>query len=156
MLINIKKTHPDAKVPLYATDGAGCFDLFALTVDGCHQVGRYVEPGFPVICRTGLALEIPPSWVMVIFSRSGHGFNHDTRLANCVGVIDSDYRGEVMVKLTADDDPEHRGGLNLYVSPGDRVAQAMLQPVERITFNVAEWLSETERGTGGFGSTGAA
>ncbi len=92
---------------------------------------------------------------MLIFSRSGHGFNHNARLANCVGVIDSDYRGEVLVKLSMDDefcDPE----TELYIRPGDRIAQAMLVQVPRCEFEVVEQLTITERGAGGFGSTGAA
>lgn len=90
---------------------------------------------------------------MIVFSRSGQGFNFDTRLANCVGVIDSDYRGEVLVKLTCDKDrPDHMAPY--FVSPGDRVAQAMVLPVERVAFMWADELSETDRGAGGLGSTG--
>lgn len=155
MLINIKKLHPDAKTPVYATAGAGCFDLHALDVDGYYILGSNVHQGSPIVCRTGLAFEIPPGWVMLIFSRSGHGFNNDTRLANCVGVIDSDYRGEVRVKLTSDDFSEDDRKLPLFVKPGDRIAQAMLERAERVTFNVVEALSPTERGEGGFGSTGS-
>ena len=155
MLINIKKLHPDAKTPAYATAGAGCFDLHALDVDGSHILGSNVHQGSPIVCGTGLAFEIPPGWVMLIFSRSGHGFNNDTRLANCVGVIDSDYRGEVRVKLTSDDFSEDDRKLPLFVKPGDRIAQAMLERAERVTFNVVEALSPTERGEGGFGSTGS-
>lgn len=155
MLINIKKLHPDAKTPVYATAGAACFDLHALDVDGSYILGSNVHQGSPIVCRTGLAFEIPPGWVMLIFSRSGHGFNNDTRLANCVGVIDSDYRGEVRVKLTSDDFSEDDRKLPLFVKPGDRIAQAMLERAERVTFNVVEALSPTERGEGGFGSTGS-
>lgn len=85
--------------------------------------------------------------------RSGHGFKFATRLANCVGVIDSDYRGEVAVRLTADQMPEHEAPL--MVSPGDRVAQAIIVPFPRVAFEWAETLSETDRGASGFGSTGA-
>lgn len=87
---------------------------------------------------------------MMVYSRSGHGFKSDTRLANCVGVIDSDYRGELMVKLTYDGN--ECGEL---IQPGDRIAQAMIIPVEQVQFELADELSDTERGTGGFGSTGA-
>ena len=86
---------------------------------------------------------------MLVYSRSGHGFKHDTRLANCVGVIDSDYRGELMVKLTydgAEDGP--------FIEPGDRIAQAMIVPVSQVSFDVVDELSDTVRGSGGFGSTG--
>ena len=153
MQIKIKKIHPGAKKPTYATDGSGCFDLRAMSVSEAHAIGAFVDQGSPVTCGTGLAFEIPPGWAMLIFSRSGHGFKHETRLANCVGVIDSDYRGEVMVKLTSDSDSDHD---SLFVKPGDRVAQALIVQAERIDFNVVDELSDTARGDGGFGSTGEA
>lgn len=89
----------------------------------------------------------------MIYSRSGHGFKTNTRLANCVGVIDSGYTGEVMVKLTMDDQLLE-DELDLYVKPGDRIAQAMLIPVPRVEFEVCEQLTLTERGDDGMGSTG--
>lgn len=157
MNINIKKLHPTAVAPSYATPGAGCFDLYATDVNGSHRLGSNVDPGFPVTCGTGLAFEVPEGWVMLLMSRSGHGFCKDTRLANCVGVVDSDYRGEVFVKLTADDDAGRAGGDHeapMHVMPGDRVAQALLVPAKRVQFTVVDELSETERGCDGFGSTG--
>jgi dUTP pyrophosphatase len=141
MDINIKKLVPAAKEPSYATDGSGCFDLYSLTAG-------VVMAGHPLKCSTGLAFEIPEGWVMEIYSRSGDGFNRDVRLANCVGIIDSDYRGEVGVKLTGD------AGRVFEVKVGDRIAQAKLVPSPRCTFKVVDELSSTERGTGGFGSTG--
>jgi dUTP pyrophosphatase len=89
----------------------------------------------------------------MVYSRSGHGFKANTRLANCVGVIDCGYTGEVMVKLTMDDQ-FLENELDLLVKPGDRIAQAMLIPVPRVEFEVVEQLSFSERGVGGFGSTG--
>lgn len=139
--VKVKKLHPDARLPVYGTDGAGCFDLAALD-------SNYVAEESTARIRTGLSFEIPSGHVMLIFSRSGHGFKNDIRLANCVGVIDADYRGEVMVKLTSD-------GLNdLAVNAGDRIAQAMVIPFPRVAFEEVEELSSTERGEGGFGSTG--
>lgn len=149
--MKIKKLHPSAKPPIYATPGAACFDLFATDVDGDPDRHGWVERNEPVTCGTGLAFEVPAGYVMLIFSRSGHAFNNDVRLANCVGVIDSDYRGEVKIKLTCD-----AARSDLKVRPGDRIAQAMLMPVQRIEFEVVDSLSTTERGAGGFGSTGAA
>jgi dUTP pyrophosphatase len=154
--IKIKKLHPLAKVPAYAHDTDACFDLHACMVDGMAYIGRHVEPGYPVTFGTGLAFEVPEGWAMLIFSRSGQGFNHGVRLANCVGVIDAGFRGEVMVKLTSDalesdfntDKPPY------FVQPGDRIAQAMLVPVHRVAFEVVEELGESERGAGGLGSTG--
>jgi dUTP pyrophosphatase len=154
--IKIKKLHPLAKVPAYAHGTDACFDLRACMVDGMAYIGRHVEPGYPVTFGTGLAFEVPEGWAMLIFSRSGQGFKHSVRLANCVGVIDAGFRGEVMVKLTSDalesdfntDKPPY------FVQPGDRIAQAMLVPVRRVAFEVVEELSESERGAGGLGSTG--
>lgn len=149
MHVKIKKLTPTAIVPTYATYGAACFDLYADKLD--EQFSRsHVDHDDPLVCGTGLSFEVPAGHVMLIFSRSGHGFKHGVRLANCVGVIDSDYRGEVKVKLTADEAADKL----LIVSRGDRVAQAMIVPVQRATFIVSDELSETERGAGGFGSTG--
>jgi len=157
--LKIQKVHPDAIVPSYATSGAACFDLHAIWPSTAMREPLF--PGETVTIRTGLAFEIPKGYVMLIFSRSGHGFKNDVRLANCVGVIDSDYRGEVLVKLRSDDEllPATPYGITpdtsvLNIGPGDRVAQAMLVPVPRVVFEVAQKLGETERGSGGFGSTG--
>jgi dUTP pyrophosphatase len=136
--IPVKRLHPDAKLPTYGSAGAACFDLS--TVHGGEVDGSKTF-------RTGLAFEVPADHVMLVFSRSGHGFNHDVRLANCVGVIDSDYRGEVQVRLTADNRPYN-------VMQGDRIAQAMVLPVQQMVFVEVDEMGATERGTGGFGSTG--
>lgn len=149
MRVKIKKLSPTAIVPTYATYGAACFDLYADDLDG-EFFSTDVDVNDPLICGTGLSFEVPQDHVMLIFSRSGHGFKYGVRLSNCVGVIDSDYRGEVKVKLTADEEERE-----LIVNRGDRIAQAMILPVERVQFEVSDELSETERGTGGFGSTGA-
>lgn len=148
MDIKIKKTNENAILPTYATNGSACFDLYApkdfQSVDVAH--------GEPQSVNTGLAFEVPDDHVMLIFSRSGHGFKNDTRLANCVGVIDSDYRGDIAVKLTRDattnDSPQ------MFVDAGDRIAQAMIIEVTRVTLVEVDKLSETSRGTGGFGHTG--
>jgi dUTP pyrophosphatase len=143
MQLKIKKLHQDAVVPKYATDGAAAFDLCALHA-GHTLLGKTAT------VRTGLAFEIPEGYVMLVFSRSGHGFNCDVRLSNCVGVIDSDYRGEVQVKLATD-----VKGIGLNFSAGDRIAQAMIVPIVTVDFIVSEELTETVRGEAGFGSTGA-
>ena len=142
MNLNICKLHPAAIVPTYATEGSACFDLYATEAGevGAHSAGTF---------STGLAFEIPDGHVMLVFSRSGHGFKYGLRLANCVGVIDADFRGEVMVKLR-NDSPVVFG-----FEQGDRVAQALVLPVPRVAFDVVEQLSLSERGAGGFGSSGA-
>lgn len=142
--MKIKKLHPAAVVPTYGTEGAACFDLYAV------QPEAEIRVVDTATVRTGLAFEVPQGFVMLVFSRSGHGFKNDVRLANCVGVIDSDYRGELMVKLTNDNPSDC-----LAVHPGDRIAQAMLMPVSQTYFEVVDELSSTDRGAGGFGSTGA-
>lgn len=145
MQLKFKKLHPAAITPQYATDGAACFDLHAVAPDEWA-----IYPSVPTSVRTGLSFEIPHGFVMLIFSRSGHGFKHDTRLANCVGVIDSDYRGEVMVRLTRDSSQAQP----LAIKEGDRIAQAMVVPYPRVEFIEADSLTDTVRGDGGFGSTG--
>ena len=153
MNIKIMKLHPNAQAPVYGSDDAGCFDLHAATVDGYSETGSVIHADHPVVCGTGLAFEIPKGRLMLIFSRSGHGFKDNVRLANCIGAIDADYRGEVKVKLTCDiDTPDDAPPLR--IDPGSRVAQALIIPAERVTFTFSDELSETERGAGGFGSTG--
>ena len=93
-MIGFKKLHPDAILPTYATAGAACFDLYAVD-------NAVVLPGDCVALRTGLAVNLPANLALLIYSRSGHGFKYGVRLVNCVGVIDSDYKGEIMVNGAA-------------------------------------------------------
>jgi len=137
MNIKIKKIHEDAVVPYYASAGAACFDLVAIEDVMLNNTGTF---------RTGLSFEVPSGYVMLVFSRSGHGFKDDVRLSNCVGVIDSDYRGEVMVKLRADQNRK------AYYK-GNRIAQALILPVAQVEFTPVDNLGVTDRGSGGFGST---
>lgn len=149
MKLKIKKLRPGAVIPKYATVGAACFDLCAV-INEIKPVPVY--HGLPVTFATGLSFEIPEGWVMLIFSRSGHGFKSGVRLSNCTGVIDSDYRGEVGVKLTKDQD--EAGAFEVH--HGDRIAQAMLVQIPQVELIEVDELTETARGDGGFGSTGAA
>lgn len=144
MRLRVKKLHKDAIIPEYATYGAACFDLHAIS-DGPVDLYENCSAQF----KTGLSFEVPENHVMLVFSRSGHGFKSGVRLSNCTGVIDSDYRGEVQVKLIKD-----TPGI-LSISNGDRIAQAMIIPVDKVDFEEVDELSDTIRGTGGFGSTGA-
>ena len=141
--LKVKRLTGTAKIPTYAHDGDACFDIYS---DGLKSIS-----GTTQVHETGLKFEIPNGYAMMIYSRSGMGFKDNTRLANCVGVVDSGYVGEVMVKLTRDDGgtqaPEYK--------QGDRIAQAMLVQVPRCEFEVVEQLTITERGAGGFGHTGA-
>lgn len=151
--LHVKRLHEEAALPRYATAGAACFDLVALVEE--DSTGRRVRvlpaggAGGGYVFRTGLAFEVPPNHVLMIYSRSGHGFTHNVRLANCVGVIDSDYRGEVLVKLSND------SAADFSVSHGDRIAQAMLVSLPSVALVEVDDLAGTERGARGFGSTGA-
>jgi dUTP pyrophosphatase len=141
MNLNIKKLHPGAIVPTYASEGAACFDLYAIE-------DAFVGIGASAAVRTGLGVEVPAGWSLKIYSRSGHGFGRGVRLVNGVGVVDADYRGEMLVGL-------HNDGLTPFrVRAGDRIGQAMLERVERVLFTVVDEISETTRGASGFGSTG--
>jgi dUTP pyrophosphatase len=147
--VKIKKLRDNAIMPAYATDGSAAFDLYS-AVD-CDEINHAKT------ISTGLAFEIPNGYCMKIYSRSGHGFKQGVRLANCVGIIDSDYRGELLVKLTGDH--YHLGGGGrvescLEIKAGDRIAQGIIVPVEQVQFEWSNELSSTERGAGGFGSTG--
>ncbi|WP_186083644.1 dUTP diphosphatase [Burkholderia gladioli] len=139
------RKHSKAIAPTRATPGSACFDLYAVDADAA---GPSQADQSAAVFRTGIAIEVPPGYALEIYSRSGHGFRHATRLSNCVGLIDSDYRGEIMVALRADG----RSGIN--VSDGDRIAQAKLVKVPEVEFVEVEELGSTERGEKGFGSTG--
>ena len=144
MQVKIKKLTTTAKTPTYGSDGAAAFDIYADLPDTWLSI----PAGEMRAISTGIAVEVPTGHVLRIYSRSGHGYNHSVSLANCVGVIDSDYRGEVMAGLRND------GHLSFPVHHGDRIAQGIIEPIERVEFVDAEELSLTERGTKGFGSTG--
>lgn len=139
--VKFKKLHPEARVPAYATPGSACFDIFSVE-------RKWIRQGFAEIFETGLAFEIPENHVLMVFSRSGHGFKNDVRLGNCVGILDHDYRGELKVKLRSDGDED------MFVDVGDRIAQGIVIPYPHVEFEEVDELSETDRGAGGFGSTG--
>lgn len=146
--LKVKRVHPDATMPRYQTAGAACFDLHAVIDDGASKV--YVPNDGAVDFRIGLAFEVPDGFVMLVYSRSGHGFKNGVRLANCTGVVDSDFRGELHVKLRND-----TPGSVFVVRHGDRVGQALLMPVQQWSLVEVEELSDTARGERGYGSTGA-
>ena len=166
--VKVNKTVESATLPLRATEGAAAYDL--ATVHGGN-----ITPGEAKVFDTGLQMEIPSGYCMLVFSRSGHGFNKGLRLANSVGVIDSDYRGNIMVKLHNDSKGTYQ------IEAGDRIAQAMIIKSEEVEFLPAKLegstgnevtgnevtgnevtgnevastgLTKTARGKKGFGSTG--
>lgn len=151
MRLKVKRLHPAAQMPRYATTGSACFDLHALVRDdpSDYTLPIEVSQSKAATIRTGLAMEIPQGYCLLIFSRSGHGFKHGVRLANCVGVIDSDYRGEILIRLVCD---PH--GKRIDIRHGERIAQCMLVRAPWFAIDEVDELSGTERGDGGFGSTG--
>ena len=143
MEIQIKKTDPRAKLPAYATEGSAGADLYAL-LDEAVEVG----PGSLVQIHTGISLALPQGYAAFVYARSGLATKHGIIPANCVGVIDSDYRGEIMVTLTNLTDTPYA------VEPFERIAQIVITAVECPSFSLTDELPQTGRGAGGFGSTG--
>lgn len=151
--IVVEKVRDNARLPEYGTPGSACFDLFGAEVMSCAQGEMTIA--------TGLKFDIPDGYVMRVYSRSGHGFKHGIRLVNSVGIIDSDYTGEVMVKLICDKknlplgEISPMGEIMISIEDGDKVAvaQAEIVPVEYVDFSFGTVDKETDRGTGGFGST---
>lgn len=143
MEIRFVKLKPNCLTPRPQTrESAGC-DLCA-----CLDASQPLVPGEVAMVPLGFAAEIPPGYAGFVFSRSGLGSKHGVVVAQGVGVIDSDYRGEWMVPL------RNLSGEYYYIQPGERIAQVVFMPVEAATFTEVEALSETGRGSGGFGSTG--
>lgn len=128
-------------LPKKASAGAACFDI--RSADDTEIAPRHAG-----IVRTGLKFKLPENHVLLVFSRSGHGFKHNVRLSNCVGIIDSDYRGEVKVSLQNDSDE------TFSVRYGDRVAQGLIVPIPQVVMVAGVVTEDTARGSGGFGSTG--
>ena len=141
--VPVKLLDPRAKPPAYGSAGAAGADLYALA-DGPVPIA----PGETVLIRTGLALAIPEGYVGLVFARSGLAAKQGLAPANKVGVIDADYRGELMAAL------HNHGGETRTVECGDRIAQLAIVPFLAARFTPADELDSTDRGSGGFGSTG--
>jgi dUTP pyrophosphatase len=146
--LKVRKLHPDAILPKRAHESDACFDIHAF-FEVKPNDSRILSPS--EVFSTGLSFEVPDGWAMMVYSRSGQGFKNDVRLANCVGVIDSGYRGELKIKLTCD---YNSGGM--MVKNGDRIAQAMLIPIPVVEFEEVTELADSDRGAAGLGSTGNA
>ena len=145
-IINIKKTDENAKIPTYGSEFAAGADLYAVI----HNEENRVEilPGETAFIDTGIVMELPNGYVGLVYARSGLSCKQGLAPANKVGVIDSDYRGNIMVALY------NQSNETRVVSDGDRIAQIIIQPVEQFGFKVTENLSNTVRGNGGFVSSG--
>ena len=140
--VNIKKLLPDAIVPKYASEFAAGADLYS-----CTEAVE-IKPGETKMIHTGIAIELPLGTVGLIYARSGLASKKGLAPANKVGVVDCDYRGEVMVAL------HNHGATTQTVDIGERVAQLVIAPYYTANFIESDELSDTSRGEGGFGSTG--
>lgn len=141
--VEIKKLSPEAQLPTRGSEQAAGYDLRA-----CLPGDVTIAPGATVLVGTGLAFALPQGYFGGIFARSGLSVKQGLRPANCVGVIDSDYRGECKVALH-NDSAEPRT-----IAPGDRIAQLVVLPYLPVSFTEVSELDSTSRGEGGFGSTG--
>ncbi len=157
MKVKIKKLHPDAVIPRYATLGAAGFDLVAVE-------DLEIFPGETKLVKTGLSVELPMGFEMQVRPRSGTSLKTPLRVANAPGTVDCDYRGEVCVIMTntstdtgavfVDGQPTVALRGTQSIKKGERIAQGVISAVEHAEFEEVEELSDTVRGTGGFGSTG--
>ena len=146
MEVKVKKLHPAATIPTFGSDEAAGCDLYANRAEEGGMV--VIRPGTKRFIKTGIAMAIPKGYGGFLYARSGLACKQGLRPANCVGVIDSDYRGELIVALYNDANEERT------VSHGDRIAQLVIAPYLRPTFVETDELDDTERGAGGFGHTG--
>ena len=141
--MRIKKLSEDAILPTYGSEFAAGADLYA-----CLEKEVLIEPGQTLLIKTGLAMEIPEGLVGLIYARSGLASKRGLAPANKVGVVDSDYRGEIMVAL------HNHGTVAQTVAHGERIAQMVFAPYYAADFVLSDELDDTVRGVGGFGSTG--
>ena len=143
MKVNIKKLNENATIPTYGSPYAAGADLYA-----CIDSDEVIKPGETKLIKTGLAIEVPVGYAAFIYARSGLASKRGLAPANKVGVVDCDYRGEVMVAL------HNHSNVEQSVSPKERIAQMVIAPYITAEFEEVDTLSETVRGQGGFGSTG--
>ena len=141
--MNVKKLKENAKIPTYGSEYAAGADLYA-----CLDEDLTIEPHETKMVPTGLAMEIPVGYAGLIYARSGLASKKGLAPANKVGVVDSDYRGEVMVALH-----NHTNEAKT-IEKDERIAQLVVAPFLKVDFNIVDDLDETDRGEGGFGSTG--
>ena len=141
--IKIKKLNENAVIPTHGSAAAAGYDLYA-----CLDYPVFIKPHETVKIGTGLAMAIPNNYWGGIYSRSGLASKHGLRPANCTGVIDPDYRGEIIVAVHNDSNDSQ------VINPGERIAQFILEERFLCDWKEVEELDDTERGDGGFGSTG--
>lgn len=143
MQVRFKKLNPEAKVPTYGSSWAAGADLYALC-----EGDLLIPAGETVLVHTGIALEIPEGYAGLIYARSGLASKRGLAPSNKVGVVDADYRGEIMVSL------HNHSAVDQTIAAGERIAQLVVTPFLRVEFEESESLTDTVRGAGGFGSTG--
>lgn len=141
--VNIKKLNENAVIPTYGSEYSAGADLYA-----CIDEAVTIKPQTTYLVKTGLSLEIPEGYAGLIYARSGLASKKGLAPANKVGVVDADYRGEVMVAL------HNHSELDATIEPGERIAQLVIAPFLKAEFSEVDALSDTVRGAGGFGSTG--
>lgn len=141
--VRIKKLNDAARIPTYGSEYSAGADLYA-----CTEADLVIEPGETVVVKTGIAMEIPVGYAGLIYARSGLATKEGLAPANKVGVVDADYRGEIMVAL------HNHSKETRTVTAGERIAQMVIAPFLTAEFLPCEELSDTVRGEGGFGSTG--
>lgn len=141
--VNVKKLKEEAIVPTYGTDFAAGADLYA-----CLDESVTIAPGETYLVKTGIAMEIPAGYAGLVYARSGLATKKGLAPANKVGVIDADYRGEIMVPL------HNHSKVDAVIEPKERIAQMILTPFLTAQYTVVDELSDTDRGDSGFGSTG--
>lgn len=146
MVVNYKKLNDRAVEPIQGSEYAAGLDLCALIQNGAHA--QRIPAGATVKIGTGIAMEIPEGYFGAVFARSGMATKRGLRPANCVGVIDADYSGEIIVALHNDSAKCET------IHEGDRIAQLVIMPYLGVKLNEVADLTDTERGSGGFGSTG--
>ena len=144
MIVKIKKLNENAKMPTYGSPYSAGADLYA-----CIENEITIAPNETVLVKTGLAMELSCGYVALIYARSGLALKRGLAPANKVGVVDSDYRGEIMVAL------HNHSNVPQTVSKDERIAQMVITPYITAEFTEADSLSDTVRGEGGFGSTGS-
>ena len=141
--VNVKKLRENAVIPTYGSEFAAGADLYA-----CLDADLTINPAETVLVPTGIALEVPVGYAGLIYARSGIASKRGLAPANKVGVVDADYRGEVMVAL------HNHSNIPQTIGKDERIAQMVIAPFLAVNFNEVEELEETVRGAGGFGSTG--
>ena len=143
-MLNMKIVSESGRIPEYATDGAAGFDISAYLPDGSMTL----KAGERALVPTGLFFEVPEGYEAQVRARSGLAIKHGIGLVNGIGTVDSDYRGEIRVPMINWSDED------FVINDGDRIAQVVITSYEKVNIEIADSLSETERGEGGFGHTG--